>query len=110
MNKKVLVAGVVVTVIGLRLYSLKKNRSNVSSMVDEYIINTKHDAEQVLKSLKEGASKYGSVTVADYYDSIGIASYYTDNDHGWTAETFDKAKVVKWRRGYTIKFPPVEVL
>ncbi len=78
--------------------------------VDEYVITDRYDAAHVLTSLTEYADMYDSVSVADYYDLIGVPTQYTDNNHGWTMDSITRARVVPTRGGYVIKFPPVEVI
>lgn len=55
-----------------RLYSFK----NV-------ILATRIDAENVLDQMNAILNKYGSVTVADYYDLVGAPNVYTDYKYGW---------------------------
>lgn len=74
----------------------------------EWKIDDRYDASHVLTALTENADRYGSVSVADYYDLIGIESKYTDNNYGWTIDTIVRASIVPVRGGYVIKFPPVE--
>lgn len=78
--------------------------------VEEYIIDDRYDATHVLTALTENADRYGSVSVADYYDLIGMPSQYTDNTYGWFLEDINLAAIIPVRGGYTIKFPPVEVI
>jgi hypothetical protein len=78
--------------------------------VEEYIIPDRFDATNVLTTLVENADMYNSVSVADYYDLIGVATKYTDNNFGWTIDSIAHAMVVPVRNGFTIKFPPVEVI
>lgn len=78
--------------------------------VEEYIIEDRMDAVHVLTSLTEHADKYDSVSVADYYDLIGVPSQYTDNNYGWTIDSVTQATIIPTRGGYIIKFPPVEVI
>ena len=78
--------------------------------VEDYIIADRYDAAQVLNTLVESADMYDSVSVADYYDLIGVPSKYTDNSYGWTIDSISRASVVPVRGGYVIKFPPVEVI
>lgn len=78
--------------------------------VEEYIIADRHDAADVLVTLTENADRYDSVSVADYYDLIGVASQYTDNNHGWRLDAISRATILPVRGGYVIKFPPVEVI
>lgn len=87
------------------------NRVNATRYgVDEYIINGRNDASHVLISLTEHANAYGTVSVADYYDSIGVPSEFTDNNYGWSAEGMARATIQPIRNGYVIKFPQVEVI
>lgn len=79
-------------------------------LVEEYVLNDRHDASHVLVSLTENADAYGSVSVADYYELIGVASTYTDNNYGWTIDSISRATIIGVRGGYVIKFPPLEVL
>lgn len=78
--------------------------------VEEYIIEDRFDASHVLTTLTENADMYNSVSVADYYDLIGVPSEYTDNTYGWTIDSIVRATIVPIRGGYIIKFPPVEVI
>lgn len=78
--------------------------------VDEYVIGDRHDASQVLISLTEYADRYDAVSIADYYDLIGVASKYTDNNFGWSASSIAMASIIPVRGGFIIKFPPVEVI
>jgi len=78
--------------------------------VEEYIIDERFDAAHVLTTLTENADMYGSVSVADYYDLIGVASNFTDNSYGWTIDSITQTSIVPVRGGYILKFPPVEVI
>lgn len=78
--------------------------------VEEYLINDRNDAAHVLVQLTENADIYGNVSVADYYDLIGVASVYTDNQYGWTFDSITRATIVAVRGGFVIRFPQVEVL
>lgn len=78
--------------------------------VEEYIIEDRHDAAHVLTTLTECASKYGTVSVADYYDLIKASSKFTDNSYGWNYDSIQTARIVPVRGGYVIHFPQIEVL
>lgn len=77
---------------------------------DEYVMEDRHEASNVLVSLCENAERYGNVSIADYYDLIGVTPKFTDNNHGWDYDTISRATVIPVRGGYMIKFPPVGVL
>lgn len=83
---------------------------NARYVVEEYIIEDRYDASHVLVSLTENADMYGTVSVADYYDLIGVNSHYTDNNYGWTHDSIKHASVVPTRGGFVIRFPSVEVI
>lgn len=78
--------------------------------VEEYIIEERFDASHVLTALTEQADRYDVVSVADYYELIGVPSEYTDNTYGWTIDSIHHASIVPIRGGYVLKFPPVEVI
>lgn len=78
--------------------------------IEEYVIEDRFDASHVLTTLTENADMYDNVSVADYYDLIGVPSVYTDNTYGWTIDSITRATIVPVRGGYIIKFPPVEVI
>jgi hypothetical protein len=46
---------------------------------------------------------YGIVSVADFYDLVGITGNYTDNKYGWN--NIHSASIVRVREGYMIKLP-----
>jgi len=76
--------------------------------VDEYPIENRMDANNVLTMLHEYADRYDYVSVADYYDLLGVKSVYTDHNFGWSYEEILKAVVTPLRGGgYIINLPPV---
>ena len=78
--------------------------------VTEYRLQYRDDAVNVLVQLTEAADMYDTVSVADYYDLIGVPTEYTDNQFGWTIDSITRATIVPSQGGYVIKFPPVEVI
>lgn len=76
---------------------------------DDIVLTTRGDAEKVLKHMDGLIDTYGSVTVADLYDSVGIIGSPNDNKWGWI--NIANAEVVRVRDGYLIKLPkacPIE--
>lgn len=76
---------------------------------DDIVLTTRGDAEKVLKHMDGLIDTYGSVTVADLYDSVGIIGSPNDNKWGWI--NIANAEVVHVRDGYLIKLPkacPIE--
>lgn len=79
--------------------------------VEDFKLIDRQEASNVLVSLVEYADMYNSVSVADYYDMIGVESKYTDHNIGWTYDTISRATVMAARGGgFIIKFPPTEVI
>ena len=73
---------------------------------DDVILNNRGDAEDVLDNMIDIIEHYGTVSVADMYDLVGITGNYTDNKYGWT--DLRSAHVERERSGgYIIKLPRV---
>lgn len=81
----------------------RSSRSSISYTYDDIIIDSRREAEDVLDKLYELLDNYGVVSVADYYDLVGVSGEYTDNNYGWTH--LRNAEVVRDRDGYFIKLP-----
>lgn len=71
--------------------------------LDDIVLSTRGEAEEVLQRMDELMDSYGLVRVADLYDLVGITGQYTDNKYGWT--NIRNAEVVRVRDGYLIKMP-----
>ncbi|MGL4583182.1 MAG: hypothetical protein ACRCVU_09380 [Flavobacterium sp.] len=76
--------------------------------IPEYMLPNHHEALVVLDAMKHELNDYGKVTCCTYKDLIGIESFFTDNNYGWT--NLSHARVVPGRGGYVIQLPPVEEL
>ena len=70
---------------------------------DEFSIPTRGEAEDVLERMCEAIDTYNIVSVADYYDLIGVTPKHTDHKYGWT--NLRNAEIVRVRDGYIIQFP-----
>ena len=70
---------------------------------DDIILESRGEAEDVLERMDELIATYQLVSVADFYDLVGISGNYTDNKYGWT--DIRNASVVHVRDGYMIKLP-----
>lgn len=80
------------------------NKTRSGYEYDDIIIENRGEAEDVLCRMDELISTYGLVSVADFYDLVGITGNYTDNKYGWT--DIRTASVVRaGRDGYMIKLP-----
>lgn len=79
------------------------NRTKSGYDYDDIILDNRGEAEEVLFRMDELIDTYGIVSVADFYDLVGITGNYTDNKYGWT--DVRTASVVRVRDGYMIKLP-----
>lgn len=70
---------------------------------DDVLLDNRGDAESVLRRMEEAINSYGIVSVADFYDFVGITGDYTDNKYGWT--DIHSARVVRDGDKYTIRLP-----
>lgn len=78
-------------------------RTRTGYSFDDIILETRGEAEEVLSSMDELIETYGSVSVADMYDLVGISCEYTDNKYGW--KNIRTAEPVRVRDGYMLKLP-----
>lgn len=75
----------------------------------DIILETRGEAEEVLSNLVDLVYDYGSASVADLYDLVGITGNFTDNKYGWT--DMSGASVSRARGGgYIIDLPKVCLL
>ena len=84
------------------------NRSNNYSAratyaYDDIICNTRADADAVIRSLVDLVETYGTASVADLYEMVGVTGDYTAHKYGWTdlrSATYDRT-----RDGYLLRLP-----
>lgn len=79
------------------------SRTRVGYEYDDVILDNRGEAEDVLSRMDELIDTYGIVSVADFYDLVGITGNYTDNKYGWN--NIHSASIVRVREGYMIKLP-----
>lgn len=72
-------------------------------VADEIIVSTRKEGEEVLDNLGDILREYGQVSVADFYDLVGMPSKYTDNKRGWKELRY--TGLHKSRYGYTFSLP-----
>jgi hypothetical protein len=89
------------------------NRNNATRpgaySVNEVTFNDRGEAEETLARMRENVESYGMVSVADFYDMVGVKHAFTDNKYGW--KSLGDTQVVRNRDGYSIQFPksrPIE--
>lgn len=75
---------------------------------DELILDNHADAMEVLGNLAARVERYGSASVADLYDYLGVTGSFTDQSYGW--RNLDNAGVHHTRRGYVLDLPrPIDI-
>ena len=100
-------------VIGIKPVHLTKGdeREAIPEISDMYIdigADSREEADEVLARMDELLTDYKMVSVADFYDLVGITGKTTDNRYGWT--DLRSASVIRDRDGYLIKLPRAEAL
>ena len=71
---------------------------------DDILFKSRGEAEAVLDGMYEAISKYGTVSIADFYDLARVPNdNFTLNRYGWTELRGTAA--VRVREGYILKLP-----
>lgn len=85
-------------------YSYRSSRTSSNYTYEDIIFGSRGEAEKVLESMDGIVDMYGSVSMGDLYDLIGITGKYTDNKYGW--RNIRNAEAVRCRDGgYMLKLP-----
>lgn len=79
------------------------NRTRSGYSHDDIILDTRREAEEILRNMDGLIETYGVVSVADLYDLAGVSCSYTDNKYGWS--NIRNAEIIHVRDGYIIKMP-----
>lgn len=89
--------------------SQRRHRSTPSADFDlqELVIPSRHEAEQVLASMDQLIGKYGRCTVNELYDLVGVTGVWTGESYGW--ESIAGARARRDRSGgYWLDLPDPE--
>lgn len=71
---------------------------------DDVELDSRGEAEHVLDTMVAMIERYGEVSVADYYELVGLHGEFTDEKFGW--ENLSSASVERLRGGkYFVKLP-----
>jgi hypothetical protein len=80
-------------------------QSKATHRFDEIVLETRHEAQDVLASMQSMIGTYDACTVADLYDMLGEnRTGYTDERWGWT--NLEGAYASRVHGGYKINLPP----
>lgn len=75
---------------------------------DSIVLEHRSDAIDVVEALVERIRRYGSVTVAELYDLVGVSGSYTDRRWGWT--DLEDADVRQMPGGFLLDLPQPELI
>jgi hypothetical protein len=79
-----------------------------ADVIDDIVLESRHEAEEVLASMNDALIRYESVSVADLLDLVGEDRNFTQEKWGWTS--LEGAGVSRTRAGYLLNLPrPVEI-
>ena len=78
-------------------------RSRGMHQFDDIILASRIEADEVIDRLYDLLSQYEVVTVADFYELLGISPKYTDENWGWTDLRGATARRV--RTGFMLDLP-----
>lgn len=81
----------------------ESTRTRSGYSLDDIVLESRGEAEDVLTRMDELLETYGVVSVADLYDLVGKQCNYTDNKYGWT--NIRNAEPIRVRDGYLLKLP-----
>lgn len=70
---------------------------------NEIILDNRIDAERVLDELTDIIDRYGSASIADLYQAVGLPTVITHYNYGW--KSMKGADAVAVRDGYLLKLP-----
>lgn len=76
--------------------------------IDEIILETRAEAEEVIAQMHSIIDDYGMVSVADLYETVGLDTSYTDNKYGWYE--LGAASIIRVREGFLLKLTKPVVL
>lgn len=84
--------------------SRSRSRRN-SLLIDDIVLESRAEAEEVLDRLDEMIEEFGMASVLNLYDLIGVTAPFTADKYGWT--DIRNATAVRVRDGYLLKLPRV---
>lgn len=87
---------------GYIAYSTKQAPQEGKTYKD-MLFSTLHDANTVLNNMKTIIYEYGFVSVADFYDLVGVTAHYEDNKVGW--RNIDSAYPEMYNGGWKLILP-----
>lgn len=85
------------------------HRRAVSYTYDDIILDSRGEAEEVLRQMDAIIEEYDVASVADLYDLVGISRKFTDQRYGW--DNLSDARVERLRDGgYILRMPRAKAI
>lgn len=76
--------------------------------IDDILLSSRIEAEDVIGRMCALVERYGRVTVADLFDLVGVTGQYTDENFGWVDLT--GARPHRQGQGYRLDLPrPIQI-
>ena len=79
------------------------NRGRANHSFEEIILESRGEAEDVIDRMYDILSRYDLVSVADFYEMVGIKASHTDRNWGWSS--LQGSRAVRVPGGYLIDLP-----
>ncbi len=78
----------------------------IPNKINDFVFDTLEEAQTVFEQAQNVSGFYGTMTIADLYDLVGIESKYTDNKYGWTKAEIDRGRIQRTSHSsYELRFP-----
>ena len=81
-------------------------RQKSGGYVEEFIFESRNEAETVLNTLESIIDDFDVARVSDMYSLVGKTPNFTDNRWGWT--NLSSSQILPSREGYVIRLPRAE--
>lgn len=83
-------------------------RARANHDFNDFMLESRGEAEYVLDRLRDLISTYGAAQVSDLYDLLGVTGSFTDDRWGWSDLTNARVRMIKG--GYLLELPRTEPL
>lgn len=85
-------------------------RARATHDFEELVLRTRPEASMVLGRMRDTIQRYGTVSINDLYDMVGLSGNYTDDKFGWTLLDDTNSGIRRVRDGYVLDLPNPEPL
>lgn len=80
------------------------------TILQGWALESHNDAVLALQALKDNAYEYGKVSVANYYEVLGLPTSYTDFNFGWNWDDVEHVDIRMSHGEYFLQLPPVRII